>query len=49
MPRTIFKTDEPVVLEGYQAVLKPSKYGYSLATTIDICRAPAGALQISQT
>ena len=35
MPRTIFKTDEPVVLEGYQAVLKPSKYGYSLATTID--------------
>ena len=35
MPRTIFKTDEPVVLEGYQAVLKPSKFGYSLATTID--------------
>ncbi len=27
-------TPEPVVLEGYQAVLKPSKYGYSLATTV---------------
>lgn len=30
MARTIFKTEEPVVLEGYQAVLKPSKFGYSL-------------------
>jgi len=30
MTRTIFKTEEPVVLEGYQAVLKPSKFGYSL-------------------
>jgi hypothetical protein len=27
-------TPEPVVLEGYQAILKPSKYGYSLATTV---------------
>ena len=35
MPRNIFKTDEPVVLEGYQAVLKPSKFGYSLATVVD--------------
>ena len=35
MPRNIFKTDEPVVLEGYQAVLKPSKFGYSLATIVD--------------
>ena len=37
MPRyyTIHKTEQPVVLEGYQAVLKPSKYGYSLATTLD--------------
>tara|TARA_Y100000356_G_C11251668_1_gene287474 strand:- start:886 stop:1449 length:564 start_codon:yes stop_codon:yes gene_type:complete len=35
MPRTIFKTEQPVVLEGYQAVLKPSKFGYSLSTTID--------------
>ena len=28
-------TEKPVVLEGYQAILKPSKYGYSLATTVD--------------
>ena len=34
MPRVIHKTEQPVVLEGYQAVLKPSKYGYSLATTL---------------
>ena len=35
MPRTIFKTEEPVTLEGYQAILKPSKYGYSLSAVID--------------
>lgn len=34
MARTIHKTDTPVILEGYQAVLKPSKFGYSLATTV---------------
>ena len=34
MPKTVFKTDEPVVLEGYQAILKPSKFGYSLATQV---------------
>ena len=34
MPRNIIKTEQPVVLEGYQAVMKPSKFGYSLATTI---------------
>ena len=34
MPRTIHKTEQPVVLEGYQAVLKPSKFGYSLSTII---------------
>jgi len=34
MPRVIHKTEQPVVLEGYQAVLKPSKYGYSLSTII---------------
>jgi hypothetical protein len=28
MARTTFVTKEPVVLEGYQAVLKPSQYGY---------------------
>ena len=35
MPRTIHKTAQPVVLEGYQAVLKPSKFGYSLAALVD--------------
>lgn len=35
MPRTIHKTEQPVVLEGYQAVLKPSKFGYSLSAIID--------------
>ena len=34
MPRNIIKTDQPVILEGYQAVMKPSKFGYSLATTV---------------
>ena len=35
MPRLIHKTAQPVVLEGYQAVLKPSKFGYSLAALVD--------------
>ena len=35
MARTIFKTEEPVILEGYQAVLKPSKFGYSLNAIVD--------------
>ncbi len=35
MARTTFVTKEPVVLEGYQAVLKPSKFGYSLAAVVD--------------
>ena len=35
MARTILKTDEPVVLDGYQAVLKPSKFGYSLSAIVD--------------
>ena len=33
--RKTFKTEEPVVLDGYQAVLKPSKYGYSLSCLVD--------------
>ena len=33
--RTIHKTPQPVVLEGYQAVLKPSKFGYSLSAVVD--------------
>ena len=35
MARNTFVTEKPVVLEGYQAILKPSKFGYSLATTVD--------------
>ena len=35
MARTTIVTKEPVVLEGFQAIMKPSKFGYSLATTVD--------------
>jgi hypothetical protein len=35
MPRTIHKTEQPVTLEGYQAVMKPSKFGYSCAAIVD--------------
>lgn len=28
-------TETPVVLEGYQAILKPSKFGYSLSAIVD--------------
>lgn len=35
MTRTIHKTEQPVILEGYQAVLKPSKFGYSLSAIVD--------------
>ncbi len=35
MARTIHKTDKPVTLEGFQAVLAPSKFGYSLAAVVD--------------
>jgi hypothetical protein len=35
MPRTTIVTKEPVVLEGYQAVMKPSKFGYSLSALVD--------------
>lgn len=34
MARTIFKTEEPVILEGYQAVMKPSKFGFSLSAIV---------------
>tara|TARA_Y100000593_G_scaffold61774_1_gene114418 strand:+ start:242 stop:817 length:576 start_codon:yes stop_codon:yes gene_type:complete len=33
--RTIHKTDKPVTLEGFQAVLSPSKFGYSLSAIVD--------------
>jgi len=35
MARNVLKTDGPVTLEGYQAVLKPSKFGYSLSAIVD--------------
>jgi len=35
MTRNTFVTPEPVVLEGYQAVMTPSKFGYSLAAIVD--------------
>ena len=34
MARTIHKTDN-VTLEGFQAILEPSKFGYSLAAVVD--------------
>tara|TARA_Y100001968_G_scaffold296486_1_gene304717 strand:+ start:299 stop:871 length:573 start_codon:yes stop_codon:yes gene_type:complete len=33
--RTIHKTDKPVTLEGFQAILSPSKFGYSLSAVVD--------------
>lgn len=35
MPQQTFVTQQPVILEGYQAVMKPSKFGYSLSALID--------------
>lgn len=35
MARTQYVTEQPVVLEGYQAILKPSKFGYSLSAIVD--------------
>jgi len=32
--RTIHTTDKPVTLEGFQAVLAPSKFGYSLSAIV---------------
>ena len=34
MPRNTFVTPEPVQLEGYQAVMKPSKFGYSMVAIV---------------
>ena len=34
MSRTIHKTDTPVTLEGFQAVVAPSKFGYSLGAIV---------------
>ena len=35
MTRNTFVTEQPVVLDGYQAVMKPSKFGYSLGAIVD--------------
>jgi len=35
MARNIHITKEPVTLTGYQAVLRPSKFGYSLKAIVD--------------
>ena len=35
MAQTIHKTEQPVILEGFQAVLKPGKFGYKLSALID--------------
>lgn len=35
MPRNIHITPSPVTLEGYQAILQPSKFGYSLKAILD--------------
>jgi hypothetical protein len=35
MARPIHVTPQPVVLDGYQAVMKPSKFGYSLSAIVD--------------
>ena len=34
MARTTFVTEQPVILEGYQAVMKPPKFGYSMSALI---------------
>ena len=34
MSRTIHKTEKPVILEGFQAVLEPGKFGYSLSAVV---------------
>ena len=34
MARNTIVTEQPVVLEGYQAVLKPGKFGYKLMAVV---------------
>ena len=34
MSRTIHKTDKPVTLDGFQAIVAPSKFGYSLGAVV---------------
>ena len=35
MARNVHVTQEPVTLEGFQAILAPSKFGYSLSSIVD--------------
>ena len=35
MPRTTHVTKEPIVLEGFRAIMAPSKFGYSLSAVVD--------------
>ena len=35
MARTVHITDNPVTLEGFQAILAPSKFGYSLSAVVE--------------
>ena len=35
MTRNTFVSEQPVILDGDQAVMKPSKFGYSLAAIVD--------------
>ena len=35
MPRQNFVTKEPVTLDGFQAIMKPSKFGYSMSAIVD--------------
>ena len=35
MSKDVFVTADPVVLEGFQAVLSPGKFGYSLTAVVD--------------
>ena len=34
MARTIHKTEKPVTLDGFQAIVAPSKFGYSLSAIV---------------
>ena len=35
MARNVHVTQQPVILEGFQAILAPSKFGYSLSAVVD--------------
>ena len=47
MTRNTIVTKEPVILEGFQAVMKPSKFGYSLSAVVD--QAMADSLEDDRT